>query len=463
MGKLLADDLFNGKNFLKYRKKIIQEVIEQSKKIDSVKPPLKERVDLYDNLLKEGAEYKGGDFWYPYIGSGLGNGAYVELADGSVKIDLISGIGVHYLGHSSHGVIAHALESAITNTIHNGHLQQNVDSIKLMDSILRLANIKLKNGERKLKHCFISTSGAMANENALKIAFHKKPGSDRILCFEKCFSGRTIATCNMTDKAANRVGIPNVLNVDYVPFYSKENSTQTLDCIKKYVDRYPDKHAAMCLELVQGEGGYNSGDVKFFNDIADYLKTKNIAFWVDEIQTFGRTYEPFAYQFYGLDKKVDIVTMGKAAQVCATLFTEDYKPKSGLLSQTFTSPSSAIKASQYIMDYILKNYDNIFSRYGEIDRIRGSFSRHFKVLEKKYGSDIINGCYGVGGMIATEVFGGDLQKSVDFTKKLFDNGVISFIAGKNPTRIRFLPPVNIKDDVIDEAMFIFGKTIEEFI
>jgi acetylornithine aminotransferase len=454
MRKILADDFFNSSRFLKNKKNIVKDIIKQCKKINKVMPPIGGSDLEYNKLLEQGADYKGGNFWYPYIGSGIGNNAYVELADGSVKIDLISGIGVHYLGHSNHGVVAHSIDGAVCNTVHNGHLQQNADSIKLMKSILNLAN--RTHHDQRLAHCFLSTSGAMANENALKVAFQNKPGSDRVLCFEKCFSGRSLATACMTDKAGNRVGLPTTLNVDYIPF----DSHASLSILQKHIDRFPGKHAAMCIELVQGEGGYNTADMNFFHNLSDVLSQNNIALWIDEIQTFGRTLKPFAFQHYGLEDKVDIVTIGKAAQVCATLFTSDLKPKPGLLSQTFTSTSVAIKTSQFIMDYIEKHHDSLFE--DRIPQIRKHFVDRFDIMTAEFGGHIIGGVHGLGGMIAIELFNGDLNKSILFTKKLFKDGVISFIAGKNPTRVRFLPPVNITPEIIDEAMDIFENTLKEF-
>jgi 4-aminobutyrate aminotransferase-like enzyme len=56
------------------------------------------------NYLQEFAADRGGKLFYDYIGSGIGNGPLVELADGSVKYDFITGIGVHYFGHSHPGV-----------------------------------------------------------------------------------------------------------------------------------------------------------------------------------------------------------------------------------------------------------------------------------------------------------------------------------------------------------------------
>ena len=67
-----------------------------------------------------------------------------------------------------------------------GNLQQNVETESLVRTLLDAANRK----GAFFKHCFLTTSGAMANENALKLIFQKKSPASRILAFEGCFAGR---------------------------------------------------------------------------------------------------------------------------------------------------------------------------------------------------------------------------------------------------------------------------------
>ena len=81
----------------------------------------------------------------------------------------------------------------------------------------------------------------------------------------------------------------------------------------------------------------------------EILKQNNIAIHVDEIQTFGRTEELFAFQYFGLDDFVDVVTIGKLSQVCATLFKDDFNPRPGLVSQTFTGATAAFFAAKVII------------------------------------------------------------------------------------------------------------------
>ena len=65
-------------------------------------------------------------------------------------------------------------------------------------------------------------------------------------------------------------------------------------------------------------------------------------------------------------------------------------------------------------------------------------------------------------MVGMTVFEGDAAKSKDFTFKLFDNGVLSFIAGSNPTRVRFLIPAGaVTEDDIDKVCAIIEKTLNE--
>ena len=131
-----------------------------------------------------------------------------------------------------------------------GHLQQNQEAYLLS---------KLLTEASGLDHCFLSSSGSMANENALKLIFQKKFPATRLLTFEKCFMGRTLSLAQLTDKPSFREGLPSNLAVDYVPFYQEadpeESTRHALRVLHQHLNRYPHQHAAMCFEMIQGEGG----------------------------------------------------------------------------------------------------------------------------------------------------------------------------------------------------------------
>ncbi|MBD65720.1 MAG: acetylornithine aminotransferase [Halobacteriovoraceae bacterium] len=459
MAKTVAQDLFSDKRIQEAKELLMAAVNEHREKITEVKPANKDLKADYEKLIEDFSQDRGGKLFYDYIGSGIGNGALVELADGSVKYDFITGIGVHYFGHSNPGVIGAHIDGAIMNTTMSGNLQQNVDSPKLFKLLLDQAN---KYGAG-FDHMFMTSSGVMAAENALKMVFQKKSPAHRVIAFEKCFMGRTMAVSQITDKAAYRKGLPQTLSVDYIPFYDANNHDRSIEMAVKhlewYFERYPDQYAAMCMELVQGEGGYWVGHEDFFKAICDVCHKHNVSVIVDEVQTFMRTSELFAFQYFKLDKHVDMVNIGKNSQICATIYRNDHKPQPGLISQTFTSSGTAINAAYYMISEVVNN--GYLGEDGKIMQLHKYFSQKLDNLHKKY-PELIEGPWGVGAMVGMTLFKGDTAKSKDFTFKLFDNGALSFIAGSKPTRVRFLVPAGVattKD--IDGVCELIEKTLNE--
>lgn len=435
------------------KKLLIEALQEHQQRLTRVRPPKEELLQSYYDTLALFHSIRGGKLYYPYLGSGWGRGPLVELLDGSVKYDMISGIGPHFWGHSHPGLTEVALDAALADTIMQGHLQQNQDAYTLSHLLVTASG---------LDHCFLSSSGAMANENAMKLAFHRNFPADRILAFDHCFMGRTLALAQITDKPNFREGLPLHLPVDYVPFYQadrpEESTKLSVKTLKQHLNRYPKRHAAMCFELIQGEGGFNVGTRDYFISLMDVLKEHQVAIFVDEIQTFGRTTELFAYQYFGLEDYVDLVSIGKLSQVCATLFKSHYKPKPGLLSQTFTSSSIALKASCWILQHLLS--DQFFGPDGALAKLHGRFVEHFSRIEAD-DPTIIQGPYGIGSMIAFTPFGGEHSQVEKFVQKLFEAGVISFVAGSHPTRVRLLIPAGAMTlDDVDAVMQIIEKTLK---
>ncbi|MEC7840416.1 MAG: aminotransferase class III-fold pyridoxal phosphate-dependent enzyme [Chlamydiota bacterium] len=452
--ELVSSKLTNDPRIAEAKGLILSAIEEHQKEITGIKPANPTMQQSYENTISSFGEVRGGALWYPYIGSGIGNGPLVELKDGSVKYDFISGIGVHYWGHSHPDLIQASIDAAISNTIMQGHLQQNDDSIEL--SRLLLNNCQMD-------HCFLTTSGAMANENALKIAFQKNHPASRVLAFEGCFAGRTLAISQITDKPLYRDGLPDTLNVDYVPFYDESNPTKStenaLKILKQHIARYPRQHAVMIFEMVQGEGGIKPGTHAFFKTLMEELRSHGIAILVDEVQSFGRTPQLFACQHFNVEEYVDIITIGKLSQICATLFRKEFKPKPGLLSQTFTGSTTVIRAGLEIISSLVEG--NYYGETGKIQEFHHYFAKHLERLSQKYPSDI-EGPWGIGAMIAFTPFQGDKKKVLQFTHDLFEAGVISFVAGSSPMRVRFLIPIGaIEKSDIDTVAEILEKTIKQ--
>lgn len=415
----------------------------------------------YEETIKSFGAARGGALYFPYLGSGIGNGALVELADGSVKLDLISGIGVHYFGHTNAALVSAGIDAALRDTVMQGNLQQGVESAALAKAFLEIANPPER--QSRLAHCFLSSSGAMANENALKMLFQKLHPAGRVLAFSHGFAGRTMALAQITDKAGYRAGLPTTLTVDYVPFYNPDqpdmSTRHAVAVIKEHLKRYPKQHAFMWMELVQGEGGFYTATRDFFLPVLNLLRESGIAIWFDEIQTFARTTRPFAFQHFGLEEFCDVVTVGKITQVCATLFSDAFVPRPGLVSQTFTASTSAIFAGQVILEEMKRG--GLFGENGRIMQVRRRFMGHLERIGAAH-PEWIKGPFGEGAMIAFTPFDGSEATVKKLLAALFDAGVVAFLCGADPYRIRFLPPVGaITDDQIDQVCTILEQVLEK--
>ena len=438
---------------------ILDAVKEHQAGLSEVRPPRPELAEEFKSILEGFGSLRGGNLYFPYLSSGIGNGPFVELMDGSVKLDFITGIGVHGFGHSHPLLVEAGIDAALSDTVMQGNLQQGGESYELVKLLTSTAN----ESGGKLEHCFLSTSGAMANENSLKIAFQKHAPADRILAFERCFAGRTLALSQLTDKAKNRIGLPQTVNVDYIPFFDADDpqgsTKRALKVMREHIRRYPGRHAVLWMELIQGEGGYYPGDPKFFRSLINLAHKNNIAFIADEVQTFGRTSRPFAFQHFQLDDITDIVTIGKISQVCATLYTPDYKPKPGLISQTFTGSSWAILASQRILRALIDN-----GHYGDEGRnlqLFECFKSGLEAIGQKLPGTV-SGPFGCGGMVGFTPFDGALDKAKDLVFRMYHAGLMSFVAGSDPVRIRFLMPLgSVTESHISTACGIIENCIVE--
>lgn len=449
---LQAEELLQDARVIQAKELMLAAIREQQAKITEIKTADPAREASYKATLAEFGKYRGGKLYYPYLGSGIGRGALVELLDGSVKYDFITGIGVHFLGHSHPLVTAAMIDAAMSDTVMEGHLQQNLDAFELTKLLIECSG---------MDHCFLSSSGAMANENALKLAFQKKQPANRILAFERCFMGRTLAMSQVTDKPAFRVGLPANLFVDYIPFYDpkrpEESTREAVLALKKYIERYPKQHALFAVELVQGEGGAHAGTREFFLELLKIAKEQGICIFFDEVQTFGRTEQLFAYHAFRLEEYADIVSVGKMSQTCATLFSQEMSPGPGLLSQTFTSSASSIRASIAIIKHLIQG--DYYGPEGKNVQIQQRFSKLFKDIEKRH-PNLIQGPYGTGAMVAFTAFNGDGERTAKFAQMLFAEGVIGFVAGSNPTRMRFLIPAGaISLEEIDHVVSLIERVL----
>lgn len=454
---------------------IVGELKERQRSIEGVRGPSSDAARVsYEELMSSYSDLRGRGLLYPYIGSGFGRGPYVELADGSVKLDLITGIGVHFFGHSDPDLVGAAVEAATSNTPMQGHLIGNRESVEF-------ARVLTEEARRtsRLKHVFLCNSGAMANENAIKVCYQKHAPASRVAAFAHCFMGRTVTMAQIGDNPAGRQGLPLSTQVDYVPFYDHvaarrmsagdvSGPTRYIDMarwhLEQYFDRYPGQHACFIFELVQGEGGFNTALPDYHKALMETCKAYNVAVWADEVQTFGRTERMFCYDALGLGEWVDVACVGKMSQVCAALFTEEYNPKPGLLSGTFLGNSVSLKVGTRVLEKLLSG--GFYGENGKIRRHHDLFIEKIRALEARHPEwfphtpEVHDTAAGYGGMMRFTPFRGAKDAILKLCHVLFEEGLIAFYCGHGPYHVRFLPPIGAMEERDwDAAMEIVERSM----
>jgi 4-aminobutyrate aminotransferase-like enzyme len=408
--------------------------------------------ESYAQAMKEIAELRGRPLLFPLLMSGLGQGARLRLADGRTILDFIGGIGVYAFGHSDRDLLEIAVVAAARDTVFQGNLSPGLEQ-------LRLARLLLSHASPRLAHAWFSVSGAMANENAVKMIWQKHHPAHFIVAFENAFAGRTTTMAEVTDKPSFREGLPLRGNVLYVPFFDPriEGGTQrSLAALDAHIKRYPGQIAGMIYELVQGEGGFNTAPREFFVALMERCREAKIAVWVDEVQTFARTGELFAHKTFGLEDYVDLVTVGKVLQGSAVLYTKDYNPREGLVAGTYAGATVGLAVGARIIEKLAgEGYLGANGRVAGIGkRVEARFAALAARMPKAIGPRT-----GIGAMQAFIPFDGAPATVSAILKAAFEEGLLVFSAGKDPMKVRMLLPVNVTDEELDAGFALLEKAL----
>jgi len=251
------------------------------------------------------------------------------------------------------------------------------------------------------------------------------------------------------------------LPVDYLPFRDPANPERStrwaVDELHRLLKRHPGRYAAFWAEPIAGEGGYYPGSHEFFTALCEPLREAGVTIIFDEVQSFSRTTRPFAFQHYGLDSFADIVTVGKITQVCATLYRDELKPTGPILSQTFTGGTASIATGIEM----LNRFDSAgcFGESGSNQTLSQHFQRGLAKLSDAY-PEKIRGPFGEGLMVAFTPGDGSFETAKSLMMRMFDIGLLGFVCGGGPTRIRFLPPpVATTVEHIDHALQLLEQAI----
>lgn len=436
---------------------LVAEVSKLESQITTVAPPQESLIESAKKVFDEVGKYRGRPLMYPFLGTGAGRGPYVELEDGSIKLDLINGIGVHIFGHGHPRIRAAALRGALSDVVMQGNLEPNREYAELGKRLVELASRK-----SRLKYCWLTTCGTMANENAIKIARQKNTPARLVIAMENAFAGRSTIMAEVTDNPAYRQGLPRYDEVLRIPWYKPgqpESSEVALRKLKEHVANNEKNICAFVFEPMLGEGGYKTAPREFFVPMLEFCKQHGIAVWVDEIQTFMRTGELFAFETLDIGQYVDICTIAKTLQTGAVLYTEEYNPQPGLVAGTFSGGSSAMAAGLEALKMITE--EGYLGPNGRIQKIHNEFVGMLNRLNETTCKGLLKDAGGMGLMIAVTPLDGGKESVTKLLYTLFKNGLIAFSCGRDPYRLRFLLPANIETQDIELAGKIIEKSILE--
>jgi len=403
-------------------------------------------------------------------GVGVMCGFYAEKAEnatlwdveGNEVIDFAAGIAVLNTGHRHPKVMA-AVEKQLQAFTHTAYQIVPYESyISLAERINALVPI-----DGPAKTAFFST-GAEAVENAVKIAraYTKRPG---IIAFGGGFHGRTFMTMALTGKVAPyKIGFGPFPGSVYHAHYpnelhgvSTEQALQSLTHLFK-ADIAPDQVAAILLEPVQGEGGFNIAPPEFMQALRALCDSHGILLIIDEVQSgFARTGKLFASEHYAI--KPDLITMAKSlagglplSAVAGRAEVMD-APAPGGLGGTYAGNPLAVAAAHAVLDVIEE--EKLCERANQLGKDLVEVLTHAKA-HCTHIADI----RAQGSMVAVEFQ--DPQTgapSPEFTKQVQDKalqaGLLLLSCGVYGNVIRFLYPLTIPDEQFRKALDIIQRSL----
>ncbi|WP_410984657.1 4-aminobutyrate--2-oxoglutarate transaminase [Bacillus cereus] len=401
---------------------------------------------------------------------GLAKGAIITDVDGNELIDFAGGIGMQNVGHC-HPKVVQAIQSQVASSIHSCfHVAPYESYIELAERMNELTP-----GDFKKKTMF-ANSGAEAVENAIKIA-RKATGRSAVVSFERAYHGRTLMTMSLTSKVKPyKHGFgpfaSDVYKLPYPYYYRAENGLTQEEVdgqILAYFERFmleevaSDNIAAIILEPLQGEGGFIVPSTMFIQGVRNLCDKYGIIMIADEIQTgFARTGSLFAMNHFGVAP--DLMTFSKSIAAGMPLSAVTGRaelmdaPGPGQLGGTFSGSPVACAAALAVLDVIEEE------QLVERARVIGSHMMEvFNSWKEKY--ECIGDVRGLGAMVAIELVKDRNTKepATEEVKAIMQEthskGVITISAGIYGNVLRFLPPLVITDEQLEEGLHILETAI----
>lgn len=398
------------------------------------------------------------------------HGSLVEDVDGNTFIDLAGGIGVLAVGHTPQSVVD-AIKAQAEQLLHMCSIVANYDSyVELCEALNRITPGTFA------KKTLLSNGGAEAVENAVKFA-RRYTGRAGIMVFEGAYHGRSNLTMAMTSKwslfkkgfgpfapEVYRLPMPNVYRTpegmtpeQYIDWccWNLENA------LVAHID--PSALAAIVIEPVIGEGGFIPVPYKFLRKIREICDAHGVVMIADEIQSgSGRTGTVWAIEHSGVnpDMVISAKSLGAGMPISAVTGRAEImdSPHVGGAGSTYGgNPLSCVAAIESIK--ILES-PGFLDQAKNVERV---IRETFEPLQKEV--PVLGDVRGVGGMMAIEFVKDSKTKepwpefAMECIKLSSKQGVILIRAGLYTNCIRFLPALDIPEDMLREALGILVGAI----
>lgn len=355
-------------------------------------------------------------------------GSYLWDDKGDQYLDLYGGHAVISIGHT-HPVYVKAVTEQLQKIGFYSNSVQNPLQKKLAEKLGKLSGYADY-------HLFLCNSGAEANENALKLAsFVNK--RKKVIAFNKSFHGRTSGAVAVTDNPKIVSPFNAVHEVVFVP----------LNDAAVFEKAITEDIAAVIIEGIQGVGGINLVEDKFFQLLRKKCDETGTLLILDEVQSgYGRSGKFFAHQYAGI--KPDLITMAKGMgngfPVGGVLISPKIQPWIGELGTTFGGNYLACAAALAVLEVI------------ENEKLMGNtvnVGNH--LLRELRGFSALQNVRGKGLMIGFDVPDElkDLRKRLLLEHKIFTGA-----SGSNT--IRLLPSLALTKRQSDEFLEAMEEVLE---
>ena len=393
-------------------------------------------------------------------------GAELWDVEGKRYIDFIGGIGVLNVGHA-HPKVVEAIKTQAENFIHTAFgIAQYESYVEVCEKLNRIAP-----GPTKKKTALFN-SGAEAVENSVKFA-RQITGRPGVIAFSGAFHGRTLLATTLTGKSKPyKVGfgpyVPAIFHAEYPDAYhgvSVADALASIDHIFKTMIN-ANEVAAMIVEPVQGEGGFNPAPKEFLEALRKKCDENGILLIADEIQSgMGRTGKYFAFEHAGVEPDFLCVAKSIAAGLPLSALTGKAelmdKVVAGSMGSTYGGNPVACAAALAV--FKIFEEEGLLQRAAEIGE---RTAKRWRALSDGAGKGVIGDVRQVGGMVAVEFVkngdpklpNGDLAGAI--LTEARQRGLIMTTAGAYAQCLRSLVPLVISNELLDEGLDIFDAAVE---